>query len=97
MSMQDFKRALYDFSAAIRAEQKKDGLASELAEYYMYAGQCNQMLGQYEEALAHYNYGIQKNSESGELFFNRGLAHVSLKNFERGIEDFQKALNFTVG
>ena len=24
---------------------------SSLAEYYMYAGQCNQMLGQYEEAL----------------------------------------------
>ena len=39
MAMQEFKRALYDFSAAIRAEQKKDnGLASELAEYYMYAG-----------------------------------------------------------
>lgn len=42
MQMQDFKRALYDFSAAIRAEQKKENLiASELADYYMYAGQCN--------------------------------------------------------
>jgi tetratricopeptide (TPR) repeat protein len=78
MQMQDFKRALYDFSAAIRAEQKKDNLiASELADYYMYAGQCNQMLGQYDEAISHYNYGIEKNNQSVELFYNRGLAYVS--------------------
>jgi hypothetical protein len=38
MAMQEFKRALYDFSAAIRAEQKNTGIASDLAEYYMYAG-----------------------------------------------------------
>jgi hypothetical protein len=35
------------------------------------------MLGQYEEALAHYNYGIDKNKENGELFYHRGLAFVA--------------------
>jgi len=39
--MQEYKRALYDFSAAIRAESKKDNDPLKLGEYYMYAGQCN--------------------------------------------------------
>ena len=56
MHLLEYKRALYDFSAAIRAEGRVPGGGSPsfLAEFYMYAGQCNQMLGQYEEALAHY-------------------------------------------
>lgn len=94
MAMQDYKRALYDFSAAIRAEQNKQSNASatDLAEYYMYAGQCNQMLGQYHEALAHYKYGIDKNSAFGELYYHQGLAWVSMNKYQNGIDDFQKAL-----
>lgn len=94
MAMQDYKRALYDFSAAIRAEQNKQSNASatDLAEYYMYAGQCNQMLGQYHEALAHYKYGIDKNSAFGELYYHQGLAWVSINKYQNGIDDFQKAL-----
>lgn len=38
MYLQEFKRALYDFSAAIRAEQHRGASPSDLAEYYMYAG-----------------------------------------------------------
>jgi len=53
------------------------------------------MLGQYEEALSHYNYGVAKSAEYGEIYFHRGLAYVSLTNFEKGIEDFKSALNFT--
>ena len=41
------------------------------------------MLGQYEEALSHYNYGIARYSENWEIFFHRGLAYVSLTNFEK--------------
>lgn len=90
MAMQDYKRALYDFSAAIRAEQNKQSNASatDLAEYYMYAGQCNQMLGQYHEALAHYKYGIDKNSAFGELYYHQGLAWVSINKYQNGIDDF---------
>ena len=94
MAMLEYKRALYDFSAAIRAEgrQPNGGMNSSLAEYYMYAGQCNQMLGQYEEALAHYQIGINKQSDYGEIYFHRGLANVSLTKFNEGITDFQEAL-----
>jgi tetratricopeptide (TPR) repeat protein len=50
------------------------------------------MLGQYEEAILHYNYGITRYSEKGDIFFHRGLAHVSLENYLRGIDDFNQAL-----
>jgi hypothetical protein len=37
--MQDYKRALYDFSAAIRIENKKQPNDNEkIAKFYMYAG-----------------------------------------------------------
>jgi hypothetical protein len=41
MHMQEYKRALYDFSAAIRGETKKDNDPHKLGDYYMHAGQCN--------------------------------------------------------
>jgi len=59
----------------------------------MYAGQCNQFLGQYEEALAHYQIGIQKKENYHEIYYHRGLAYVSLTEFQKGIADFQKALD----
>ena len=49
------------------------------------------MLGQYEEALAYYDYGIKKSADNTEIFFHRGLAHVSLHNYQKGIEDFEVA------
>jgi tetratricopeptide (TPR) repeat protein len=53
------------------------------------------MLGQYEEALSHYNYGVAKNPEFGEIYLNRGIAYVSLFNFHKGIEDFKSALVYS--
>jgi len=80
--MQDYKRALYDFSAAIRAESRtgSDKDASRLGEYYMQAGQCNQNLGQYEEALAHYDIA-KKKDKSALIFYNRGLTCRSLGKY----------------
>lgn len=82
MQFKDFKRALYDFSAAIKAESKgKDKITpsnSDLAEFYMNAGQCNQLLGQYEEALAHYDIALKKNDSDGAIYFNRGQTNASL-------------------
>lgn len=41
--------------------------------------------------MAYYDYGIKKSTENTEIFFHRGLAHVSLHNYEKGIEDFEVA------
>jgi len=82
MHMQEYKRALYDFSAAIRAEAKeqKDYSKNNLAWYYQFSGQCNLLLGQYEEALIHFDIGLSKN-ETKPLYFYRGITNVSLQRF----------------
>lgn len=105
LMMHDYKRALYDFSAAILNEQKgsskyqvstKEG---GLAQYYMCAGQCNYYLGQYEEALAHYQIAIRAEDKDGkdqqllsQIYYNKGLANASLMNYSEAIRDYEKAL-----
>lgn len=95
MAMQEYKRGLYDFSAAIRAEQKKENRDvksdENLSEFYLYAGQCNHMLGQFEEAILHYNFAYEKNKDSAEVLFHRGQSHVAINAFHEGIKDFMQA------
>lgn len=94
MQMQDYKRALYDFSAAIRFETRstKGTDAKRLSDYYLYAGQSNQLLGQYEEALAHYDIAVAKWQGDYQRLYNRGLTYASLERFEEAKKDFSKAM-----
>ena len=96
MMMHDYKRALYDFSAAIlnqtrSAHKQPTTIKNEggNALFYMCAGQCNYYLGQYEEALAHYD--IAENQDDGNLrgliFYNKGLANASLMNYGMAIKN----------
>jgi len=104
MMMHDYKRALYDFSAAILSETRYTGKNSELDKvksvglptFYMYGGQCNYYLGQYEEALAHYEIALNKqnskenkgdNDIKSKIFYNRGLANASLNKYQDAIND----------
>jgi len=97
MHMTDYKRALYDFSAAILNQTRHEGkqptqIKSEggLASYYMYGGMCNYHLGQYEEAIAHYDIAKAKHEQPpagdgpllGQILYNRGLAYSSLMRFD---------------
>jgi tetratricopeptide (TPR) repeat protein len=45
--------------------------------------------------LAHYKEGLKNQSENGPLYFHKGLAHVSLTEFEEGIENFKLAAKHT--
>ena len=61
----------------------------------MCAGQCNYYLGQYEEALAHYEIAKSKDRDnflSGEILYNKGLANASLMRYEDAIQDQTAAL-----
>ena len=55
----------------------------------MCGGQCNYYLGQYEEALAHYEIALSKGYEDlkGEILYNKGLANASLMRYEAAIQD----------
>lgn len=60
----DFQRALYDYSVAIRlcetTKEEKHKTGNKLAEYHNYAGVQHFELGQFDEALNHYNIAIEK-------------------------------------
>ena len=109
MMMHDYKRALYDFSAAIlnqtrESKNQPPNIRPEggNANFYMHGGQCNYYLGQYEEALAHYEIAINKNSENkdsefkhllGLIYYNKGLANASLMRYEEAVTDQTVAMD----
>ena len=60
----------------------------------VYGGMCNYHLGQYEEAIAHYDIAKAKHEQShgdgpllGQILYNRGLAFSSLMRFDQAILD----------
>jgi len=48
-------------------------------------------LGKYEEAIAIYSEGLKTFPESYQLFRHRGHRYITLRAFDRAIEDLQKA------
>lgn len=48
-------------------------------------------LGRYEDAINIYSEGINKFPESYQLFRHRGHRYITLRNFDKAIEDLQKA------
>ena len=56
---------------------------------------CNYYLGQYEEALAHYEVAMQKDTKGSgsdvklkaQIYYNMGLANASLMNYREAISD----------
>ena len=62
--------------------------------YKVHAGICNYHLGQYEEAIAHYDIAKAKwdltgndSQMLGNILYNRGVAYSSLMRFEQAIAD----------
>lgn len=108
MMMHDYKRALYDFSAAILNETRysnkqplsQNKTENSLALFYLHGGQCNYYLGQFEEALAHYKIAEQRDrsdkDREGKLIhkiaYNKGLAYASLMQYEKAIEEQKIAI-----
>lgn len=110
---------MYDFSAAISCERGtfeavRDPYSCFERESgrnmmnYNYAGQCNHLLGHFDEALVHYNIAAKNNKArkektgpeatvAGEILFNRGINYCSLggnENLFKALEDFEKALEY---
>ena len=57
----------------------------------MYAGQCNYYLGQYEEAIAHYDIATTRDRDDylkKEICYNMGLANASLGQYQKAIKNY---------
>ena len=45
-----------------------------------------------KKALGYWNKAIQKDSKSSELYNNRGLAYLNLKQYNQAVKDFSQAI-----
>jgi tetratricopeptide (TPR) repeat protein len=51
-------------------------------------------LGQFEEAIAHYEIALSKAGDVGQeaiIYYNKGLAYASLMKWEQAINDYRLA------
>ena len=93
--MNDFVRALYDFTVAIRIEKTSSNPDYKyLAEFYNYAGVQHYELGQLEEAKNNYDLAVKFDNQNGIYLYNRGLVKSHLNKLEDAIDDYVHALGF---
>ena len=89
-SQGDDKRALADFTEAIR-------LAPDSPFPYYNRGNAYYDRKEYERALADYDAAIARGPDMALAYYNRGLVHQKLGHRAKSIEDFQKALSLDPG
>lgn len=89
-SQGDDKRALADFTEAIR-------LAPDSPFPYYNRGNAYYDRKEYERALADYDAAIARGPEMALAYYNRGLVHQKMGHHAKSIEDFQKALSLDPG
>lgn len=56
-------------------------------------GKCNQYLGQYEEAIAHYDIAMKQiegedSAQEATILYHRGLAYASLMKWHEAAQDY---------
>lgn len=91
--MNDFVRALYDFTVAIRIEKTSSNPDYKyLAEFYNHAGVQHYELQQLEEAQTHYDLAVKYDDSVGIYKYNRGLVKSHLNKLEDAIVDYEEAL-----
>ncbi|MGB2908816.1 MAG: tetratricopeptide repeat protein [Candidatus Aminicenantaceae bacterium] len=74
------------------AEAKKNfDQAPESADALIWYGRRTAYLGQYREAIEIYTEGIKQFPEDARFFRHRGHRYISVREFDKAIEDFEQA------
>lgn len=90
MAIGHYQKAMYDFGTAIRFDDKQP-------QYYANRGNCMMMLNQINDALAQFQKAISLKPNDGINYFNRGLVHARLMNFNNAIQDFTEGIKYIKG
>ena len=87
LGLNQFQRALFDYSMAIRLEPS-------CGRNYAARGACFKKLGRIVEALRDFSDAIKYEKENQALyFFERGLVHYEQESYETAISDFTCAFD----
>lgn len=92
----DFGSAIPDFTMAIKLDSSPNSNADpkQIADHWNFCGQCHYELGQYEEALRHYESAVKKDNQNGNYFYNRALVKSKLDKLDDAIADYVKAIEY---
>ncbi|EGC40514.1 hypothetical protein DICPUDRAFT_146678 [Dictyostelium purpureum] len=83
----DLDEAIYDFSKAIELDNTS-------SDAYKRRGQSKVARGMEYEALEDFNQAVAFDKESDyDIYYNRGLLHYQMRNYERALKDFKKVVS----
>jgi tetratricopeptide (TPR) repeat protein len=71
--------------------------APDDADAIIWLGRRLAYLGRYQDAIRAYTEGIEKHPEDARMYRHRGHRFITLRMFERAIEDFERAAALTQG
>ena len=69
----------------------------ENADIIIWYGRWTAYAGDYREAIRIYTQGISKLPEDARFYRHRGHRHISIREFDRAIQDFEKAATLIEG
>ena len=82
---------------AIKLDTADQNASQEkIGEHWNYCGQCYMELGQYEDALRHFESAIKKDQKNGMFYYNRAQVKAKLDKLEDAIHDYNIALQHLV-
>lgn len=83
--MQDYERAIQDFSVSISLFKDANGALFERGKIYY-------LLQEYDKSLKDLNLVIKRDKSNGDYYYYRGLTFKALGNSEEAANDLKKAL-----
>jgi tetratricopeptide (TPR) repeat protein len=88
----DFARAIPDFTMAIKLDTADSAAdPKKIGEHWNYCGQCYLEMGQYEDALRHFESALKKDKDP-KFYYNRAQVKTKLDKLEDAIKDYATAL-----
>ncbi len=90
-------RALQDYAEALRLNPNHAVAKSNRALIYYQRGKNHLNAGNNNEALLDFTRAIQDDATNAEYFFERGVAHNGLKNYDDSVRNFNDALRLNPG
>jgi tetratricopeptide (TPR) repeat protein len=86
MSLEDYERAIQDYSSALK-------LKPEFGEIYVNIGNVYYMGKVFDKAIAEYTNAIHRETTKMHIaFLNRGMAYENLEDFDSAEADYRAAM-----
>lgn len=83
--------------ADLKAAEEELAKNPESADALIWVGRRQGYLWQYRNAIATFTKGIEKFPEDARFYRHRGHRHITVRNFDGAIADFEKAVSLVKG